>query len=163
MNDSTSSREPNQAAELVEEFERYLQSRGKRMTPQRRRLVELVFSHEEHFDADELMEEVGRRLGLHSVSRPTVYRALAELVESGLLRKMELSGRAVYEHVHGGPHHDHLYCQWCNKLIEFESGELHRIMDAAAGEHQFQATGHRLIVTGICHECQEQRKMGQEK
>lgn len=156
----TSSPAKRNTNKLVEEFGRFLQTRGKRMTQQRRRVVEYIFNHHEHFDAEELTEEVARRFGAHSISRPTVYRALAELVDAGLLRKMELSGRAVYEHGQGGPHHDHLHCQWCNKLIEFESGELHRIMDAVAGEHSFEATGHRLIITGICRECRNQRSGG---
>ena len=37
---------------------------------------------------------------------------------------MTLSGRAVYEHDYGYPQHDHLYCQICDKLIEFSSEEL---------------------------------------
>jgi Fur family ferric uptake transcriptional regulator len=86
-----------------------------------------------------------------------VYRTLNELVEAGLLRKMTLSGRAVYEHDYGYPQHDHLYCQICDKLIEFSSEELQEIRDAVAREHNFRVTGHRLIINGVCHDCSRKR------
>ena len=39
----------------LERFAEFLQTRGKRVTRQRRLIVEQVFSHHDHFDADELM------------------------------------------------------------------------------------------------------------
>jgi Fur family ferric uptake transcriptional regulator len=133
-------------------FEEFLQSRGKRMTQQRRQIVEEVFSRHEHFNADELCDLLARS-ATPKVSRPTVYRTLNELEEAGLLRKMVLAGRAVYEHDYGYPQHDHLYCEKCEKLIEFHSDEVARIRDAVAREHHFRASSHRLIISGLCAEC----------
>jgi len=82
-----------------ERFEEYLQSRGKRMTHQRRVILETVFAQHEHFDADGLWEMV-QQAG-HQVSRPTVYRTLNELEDCGLLRRMQLGNRRVYEHDYG--------------------------------------------------------------
>ena len=140
----------------AERFGQFLQRCGKRITEQRRLIVEMVFSHHDHFDADELIEHLQRLITQRKVSRPTVYRTLAELVEAGMLRKMTLGGRSVYEHDYGYPRHDHLYCQVCNKLIEFQSDDLERIRDAAAEKHRFQVLGHRMFVTGICAECQDE-------
>jgi Fur family ferric uptake transcriptional regulator len=137
-----------------ERFEEFLQSRDKRMTQQRRAIVDLVFSHHEHFDAEELLTKLKETAGDRKVSRPTVYRTLSELVDAGLLVKMDIGGRSVYEHDYGYPDHDHLLCQKCNKLIEFHSDETIRIRDAVARQHQFRVQGHRLIVYGICTECQ---------
>jgi Fur family ferric uptake transcriptional regulator len=136
-----------------ERFSEYLQSRGKRITQQRRVLVDHVFERHDHFDADELIANLGRVEGIGRVSRPTVYRTLNELVEAGLLRRMNLGGRAVYEHDYGYPSHDHLHCTMCDKLFEFQSDELEQLREAVAREHRFRVTGHRLIVTGVCAEC----------
>lgn len=136
-----------------ERFEEYLQSRSKRFTQQRRTLVDHVFSQHDHFDADELMDELVRKFGDRRVSRSTVYRGLNELVDAGLLRKMELGGRSVYEHDYGYPQHDHLHCTQCNKLIEFRSEELEQLRQAVAKDHSFRALGHRFIIDGICEEC----------
>ena len=137
----------------AERFGQFLQRHGKRITPQRRVIVETVFSHHDHFDADELIEHLRELIAQRKVSRPTVYRTLSELVEAGMLRKMVLGGRSVYEHDYGYPSHDHLHCQICNKLIEFHSPELERIRDEVAKEHDFQVSGHRMFVTGYCPDC----------
>ncbi len=80
-------------------FEEYLQSKGKRNTQQRRNLMELVCSRHEHFDADTLIDQLPRKGNAGYVSRPTVYRTLAEFVDAGLLHKFQLDGRAVYERI----------------------------------------------------------------
>ena len=105
------------------------------------------------FDAEELLARLQQVAGDARVSRATVYRTLTELVNAGLLRQMTLSTRTVYEHDYGYPQHDHLYCQKCEKLIEFHSDEVARIRDAVAQEHQFRASSHRLIISGLCAEC----------
>ncbi|RLS34780.1 MAG: transcriptional repressor [Planctomycetota bacterium] len=140
-----------------ERFEEFLQTRGKRITRQRRMIVEHVCSHHEHFDAEQLLEGLRKTPDGATASRPTVYRTLAELVDAGLLRKMVLGGRAVYEHDYGYPQHDHLHCSGCQSLIEFSSDELVRIRDAVASRHQFRAQGHRLIITGLCAACRSGR------
>jgi Fur family transcriptional regulator, ferric uptake regulator len=131
------------ASTPLERFEEFLQSRGKRITSQKRLLVE-------HELLDELRERPETR---RLVSRPTVYRVLGELLEAGLLRRMDLRGRSVYEHDYGYPQHDHLHCQRCDKLVEFHSDELDRICQRVAQEHRFRHRAHRLIVSGICPEC----------
>ncbi|MEM6799683.1 MAG: Fur family transcriptional regulator [Planctomycetota bacterium] len=140
-----------------ERFEEYLQSKGKRITQQRRTLVDHVFARHEHFDADELIESIGRESAGNKVSRATIYRALDELVEAGLLRKMSLGGRSVYEHDYGYPQHDHLYCQECDALIEFQSEDLVDLREAVARLNNFRVTGHRLIITGVCESCASKR------
>jgi len=141
----------------AQRFAQFLQSRGKRNSRQRQLIVEQVFSHHDHFDADELMAHLQDLIARRQVSRPTVYRTLGELVQAGLLRKMTLGGRSIYEHEYGYPSHDHLYCQNCNQLIEFQSAELERIRDAVAKQHRFQVLSHRMFVTGICVQCRRER------
>lgn len=140
----------------LERFAQFLRSRGKRLTLQRRLIVEQVFSHHDHFDAEELLEHLQELIARRKVSRPTVYRTLAELDEAGLLKKMNLEGRNVYEHDYGYPQHDHLYCQSCNRLIEFHSQEIARLCARVAREYDFEITNHRLFVTGQCAECRRQ-------
>jgi Fur family transcriptional regulator, ferric uptake regulator len=141
-----------------ERFEEFLQSRGKRVTQQRRAIVEEVFRRHDHFDAEDLMLHLSKMSAGRRVSRPTVYRTLSELVDSGLLRSMTLGGRTVYEHDYGYPQHDHMHCQKCNKLIEFHSDEVAQIGEALGEQHRFRVTGHRLIFTGICADCRIQKR-----
>jgi Fur family ferric uptake transcriptional regulator len=137
-----------------EQFERYLRSRGRRNTVQRRVVLDYVFREHDHFDVDRLIEKLPRRGQPKYVSRPTIYRTLAEFVDAGLLRKFELAGRTVYELNYGYPEHDHLYCQGCQRLIEFQSDALLALRDEVAARHRFRVTGHRLMITGLCAACQ---------
>ena len=142
-----------------ERFEEFLQSRGKRITQQRRIIVDEVFKQHDHFDAEDLIAHlttvppaVAVSAGPRSIARSTNWST------PGLLRSMTLGGRTVYEHDYGYPQHDHLHCQKCDKLIEFHSDEVAQIGEAVAREHQFRVTGHRLIITGICADCRVQKR-----
>lgn len=138
-------------------FAEFLQSKGKRITQQRRILIDYIFARHDHFDAEELILNLANQPEGNKVSRPTVYRTLNELVDAGLLRRMNLGGRAVYEHDYGYPQHDHLHCTICDRLIEFQSSELKELRESVGNEYGFRVTGHRLIISGICGDCGSKR------
>lgn len=144
-------------------FEEYLQSRGMRQTEQRKVILDLVFRQHEHFDADDLIDKLPAKGEKHYVSRPTVYRTLGEFVDAGLLRKFELEGRSVYEHDYGYPHHDHLHCTKCGRLIEFQSDALTELRSQLASEHQFRVESHQLIISGTCNECVKNKRRVKRK
>ena len=142
-----------------ERFAEFLQTRGKRLTQQKQLLLDTIFKRHEHFDADDLFDELRQDKSTGTTaSRSTIYRFLDELVEAGLLRSMSLNGRAVYEHDYGYPQHDHLYCEKCDKLIEFQSEELRELRKAVAALHNFRVKGHRLIINGVCEACSQVRR-----
>jgi Fur family ferric uptake transcriptional regulator len=146
-----------------ERFAEYLQSRGMRITQQRKLLVDHVFSRHEHFDAEQLIAQLPASGKEGHVSRPTVYRTLNEFIDAGLLRRFVLNGRSVYEHDYGYPQHDHLHCVECNRLTEFSSQELIALRDAVGKNHRFRVTGHRLIINGVCEECQQAKRKTQNR
>jgi len=148
----------NVASSPRQRFEEFLQSRGKRITRQRCEIVDEVFRQHEHFDAENLIQQLSSAAAGRRVSRPTVYRTLTELVDAGLLRAMTLGGRTVYEHDYGYPQHDHMHCEKCGKLIEFSSEVMAQLREAVGREHNFRVTGHRLIITGVCADCRAPRR-----
>lgn len=133
-----------------EKFEEFLRANGMQFTQPRRIVLEEVFSDHEHFDADQLVARLSHRKDARRVSRPTVYRTLAFMVEAGLLRKVARSNdREVYEHDYGYPQHDHLICTKTGEMIEFQNDEIRKIIEKVATEHGFHVTGHRLEVYGL--------------
>lgn len=140
-----------------EKFREYLASRTRpqRFTGQQRDLVRHVFAQHNHFDADSLMDEL-RKARLR-VSRATVYRTLAKLVDAGLLRQLVFGPRTFYEHDYGYPQHEHLVCERCGRIIEFQSPVLEAVIRDACAARQFQSVGHTLIVRGTCVECNRAR------
>lgn len=139
-------------------FSDYLQSRSMRNTEQRRTVLDHVYKQHDHFDADQLIDRLPAKGESGYVSRPTVYRTLGEFVDAGLLRKFVLDGRSVYEHDYGYPQHDHLYCNKCEKLFEFQSDELLKLRDEVASANSFQVRSHRLIISGVCDGCRKGRR-----
>jgi Fur family ferric uptake transcriptional regulator len=142
-----------------EKFREYLASRSRtqRYTAQQRDMVKYIFSKHNHFDADELIDEMKReRL---RVSRPTVYRTLKKLVDAGLLRRINLGSRTVYEHDYGYAQHDHLHCEQCGDMLEFHDPKLEQMINDVCRQNHFQYAGHALIIRGVCARCNRARVM----
>ena len=138
-------------------FREYLASRSKpqRCTKQQERMVRFIFSQHNHFDAEKLIDDM-KQAGL-PVSRATVYRTLTKLVDAGLLRRLELGPSMYYEHDYGYPQHEHLYCQQCGKMIEFQNAAIETALREVCRQHNFQSTGHTFLVRGTCAECNRAR------
>lgn len=137
------------AVSPIDKFREYLQARGLRLTQERATITEAVFSHHEHFDADQLVASLSER-----VSRSTIYRTLSMFEEAGLLRKVaRTNDRDVYEHDYGYPQHDHLICKKCGSLTEFHNAQISSTLDEIARQHGFRMDGHRLEVYGTCSNC----------
>ncbi len=134
-------------------FREYLASRPKpqRFTEQQRELVEYVFRKHSHFDAEQLVDELQKEGKL--ASRATVYRTLAKLVDAGLLRKIEIGQRTIFDHDYGYPWHEHLVCERCNEIVEFQHPGIEDALKDISARHGFRATGHTLVVRGTCAAC----------
>ena len=141
----------------LEKFREFLASRPelKRFSQPQRELVEHIFARHKHFDASELIEDL--KAAGRSVSRATVYRTLKLLVDAGLLRRIEVGPRTLFDHDYGYPSHDHFVCTECGAMIEFQHPRLDEVLQAAAGENEFQAVGRSLVIRGICGACNKAR------
>jgi Fur family ferric uptake transcriptional regulator len=138
-------------------FREYLSSRAKpqRYTEQQRDMVRYVFAQHNHFEADQLIDDM-KHTGFR-VSRATVYRTLTKLVDAGLLRRLEVGALTFYEHDYGYPQHEHLYCQKCRKMIEFQAPAVEAVVREVCRQNNFQSSGHTLVIKGFCHECNKSR------
>lgn len=138
-------------------FREYLASRPKpqRFTEQQRDMIRYIFSQHHHFDAEQLITDM--KASGSGVSRATIYRNLTKLVDAGLLRKLETGTRTYFEHDYGYPQHEHLLCQVCNKMIEFQNPAIDTVIRDVAAKHHFQSAGHTLIIRGTCAECNRAR------
>jgi Fur family transcriptional regulator, ferric uptake regulator len=142
-----------------DKFREYLASRPRpqRYTGQQRDMVRYIFSQHNHFDADQLIDDM-KRAGFR-LSRATVYRTLGKLVDAGLLRRLEVGPRMYYEHDYGYPQHEHLYCQQCHKMIEFQYPAIDTILRDVCRQHGFHSNGHSFLIRGICADCNRARVM----
>ncbi len=135
-----------------ERFLDFLARKHLRLTGPRRAIIATVFSTEQHFTAEELLEWARRRD--KSVSRATVYRTLPLLTESGLVREMDFGKEHRYYDPNYAerPHHNHIICLDCGKIVEFDSVEIERVENEISRRLGFLAKAHRLQITATCEE-----------
>lgn len=140
-----------------DKFLRFLAGKNLRITAQREVIIDTVFGTDQHFTADELLE--WSRARDRSVSRATVYRTLPLLTESGLVREMDFGKDYKFydpnyaEH----PNHNHIICQDCDKIVEFESDQISKIENQITHDLGFSVMTQRLQITASCEEL---KKMG---
>ena len=122
------------------------------VTEQRLQVAQVLFSTHKHLSVQELLELLRGR-GVRA-GKATVYRTLALLVESGLVGEHDFGeGFKRYEYLAGPPDHEHLVCEGCGKLIEFESAEVAELKRELARTHGFEPRHHRLEIYGLCEDC----------
>jgi Fur family ferric uptake transcriptional regulator len=144
------------AVDAATRFAEYLKGERLRMTRERRAILEEMLEVRGHFDADQLLM-LFRRRG-RPISRATLYRTLARLVDAGLVHKIEMAqGQARYEPMFGRHHHDHMVCVECGRIIEFESREIERLQEEICRRKKFTMTGHTHQIRGICATCSDGR------
>ncbi len=144
-------------AQELEAVMRYLRTRGLRQTTARRKILEAVFATHDHFTAEDLLDKM-RRHG-ERVSRASVYRTLSLLCEGNFVESREFQrGQLMYEAMVGQPHHDHLICNGCGTIVEFENDEIEQLQDEVARAHGFVIEHHSLRIYGRCAKCRRKRR-----
>jgi Fur family transcriptional regulator, ferric uptake regulator len=146
-------------AALHHKIYNFIRTKGLRKTAQRDAIIEAAFSTTEHYTAEDLLA-MARKIE-RSVSRATVYRTLPLLVECGVLKEMDFGREYKYydpnfvEH----PHHNHLICVDCDRIVEFEDERIERLEDKiihrlgfspATKTIRIEATCDQLKSSGVC-------------
>lgn len=124
---------------------------GRRVTSQRRLLLDLIRAQRGHLDADELYRRAREKNPRLSLS--TVYRTLRLFKRLGLVE--ELHFEEEHHHYEGRPsrEHYHLVCLRCGKVTEFESPLVPRLKAALSREHRFQVASGEIHFSGYCADC----------
>jgi Fur family ferric uptake transcriptional regulator len=123
------------------------------LTNQRRLLLEILRETEGHLNAKELYQRAIARD--ESVSQATVYRSLNLFKELGLVDEMRLGGVRCYYEIKKSKEHQHLVCQGCGKILEFQSQYFDKLLEAVRSKYGFKITKAELYLTGYCHDCED--------
>ena len=143
--------EKDQAA-AKQKFLDFLDQKSLRITSQRRAIVDTVFSTDQHFTAEQLLEWARKKDS--SVSRATVYRTLPLLTESGLVHEMDFGkDYKIYDPNYADhPNHNHIICNDCDKIVEFESERLNALESEISGKLGFEVQSQQLTINASCEE-----------
>jgi len=125
--------------------------KGHRATVHRQLLLHLIHDAGGHIDAKELYRRATRQD--KSISLATVYRSLHLFKQLDLVDERRLGQvRCCYE-IKQTPEHQHLVCQGCGKIIDFENPLIHKLVDKVQHDHRFKVTKVELYLEGYCEQC----------
>ncbi|MCH2110057.1 MAG: transcriptional repressor [Polyangiaceae bacterium] len=134
---------------LRKTLDTYMNEKGLRTTEQRRLIVNTFFDSEAHCTIDDLLEKV--RAIDPRVGYATVYRTMKMLSEGGIANELHFGdGAARYEIADDTSHHDHLICETCGIIIEFEEPLIEELQERIAAKFDFTITHHRHELYGRC-------------
>jgi Fur family ferric uptake transcriptional regulator len=132
------------------------QIKAKPVTSQRRLLLNVMQEAGGHLDAKELYRRASERDP--NISLATVYRNLRVFEEQGLIDERHLGqARCYYEMKHLGEH-QHLVCEACGQVIEFESSLIRKLVAEVQRKNNFSVTKVELCLEGHCHKCEEKKR-----
>ncbi len=128
--------------------------RGVRLTAQRARVLELVWSSHKPRGAYAILEDLsadGKR-----VAPLTVYRALDFLLEQGLIHRIESQNAFVGCPDPGTAHTGQfLVCTCCGEATELTDPRIAAIIAESATDRGFTITRQTVEVSGICPACRD--------
>jgi Fur family ferric uptake transcriptional regulator len=138
----------------------YMSEKGLRTTEQRKLIVSTFLENDAHFTIDELLEKV--RSVDSRVGYATVYRTMKMLAEGGMANELHFGdGATRYEIADEDAHHDHLICEQCGQIVEFEEPLIEELQERIAKQHAFVVTHHKHELYGHCADrqaCEERRQ-----
>jgi Fe2+ or Zn2+ uptake regulation protein len=131
-----------------------------RMTHQREIILLELKKSKNHPSADELYEKVKKKLP--RISLATVYRNLEVLSETGVINKIEISGRQKRFDWNRAKH-DHIYCMQCHRVDNIDMESIEKPSLQPVSTRGYKVEGCRVEFFGYCPACLKTRKQKGEK
>lgn len=143
--------------ELLARFKMLLKENGLKFTAQREAILKTLYENPNHFTPENLYLLVKENYPELSTGITTVYRTLNLLEENGLVTSISLGVQGKMFEIANKPHHDHLICTKCGKIVEFENEKIEQLQEEIAKEYGFVLKVHIMQLYGLCRECQSEK------
>ena len=125
--------------------------RARGLTRQRRLVLELVHTKDEHPTAAEVFEQASK--AMPGISFATVYNSLRYLKDAGMIREIASFGKSPSRYDSETYRHDHAVCSSCGNLVDFDLPGTVELMRSAARAARFKAESVHLTLVGLCPTC----------
>ncbi len=125
--------------------------KGLKLTPQRMVIFRILSECNQHVTVDEVYQRA--RVEYPMLSPATVYRNMEQMVDTGLLTHLELSGTSMRYDTNLDEHH-HFVCTKCGKVSDVYLDKVNYKLDqrrSHLGNAQINSLD--LHLQGICGEC----------
>jgi Fe2+ or Zn2+ uptake regulation protein len=130
-----------------------LKARGRRLTPQRRAIIQALLDDDSHPTAEQIFSRV--RQVMPDISHATVYNTLRGLVEMGVLQELDLGlGERHYDFA--TENHAHLICLGCGR-VEDAPYDCRVTAPLPKNAHGFRVVDCNVIFRGYCPTCMSRK------
>jgi len=127
-----------------------IRAAGLRVTDSRRAVLDAL-RRRSHASADDIYAEV--LPGIPSTSPQSVYNALADFTEAGLVRRIEPAGHPMLFELRVGDNHHHLICTACGRVEDVDCVVGHAPCLEPTDSHGFAVATAEVTFWGVCTEC----------
>lgn len=117
-------------------------------------IFKILYNNSEHLSVDEIMLIANKDFEI-LLNSSTVYRILSAFEMLGIVDNIVVDDKKRFELVYFKQPHYHLYCQECNKVMEFESVDIHELFLGHLKSINFKPTNFNVIINGVCQKCQK--------
>ena len=131
-------------------FKSLLNSCDLKATPARLKLLKIFTTTTEPLSVKELIQHFKGE----KTDAATLYRNMESLITCGILKQIRLQDRrAYYEYAHS-PHHHHLICEKCAKIVDLKNCEPASLDKKVLQNNGFtKINSHSLEFYGLCNSC----------
>lgn len=135
------------------------QAQRLRLTPVRRRVLEILLEEHRAMGAYEVLERLAKDGFGHQP--PVAYRALDFLVDHGMAHRIQRLNAFTACHHMGQDHIPaFLICRVCHTLSETEAPALNAALSELSGESGFALERASIEALGVCPDCRDSAPQG---
>jgi len=140
---------------LLLRFKDILKHNNLKFTKQREVVLKTMYNNDEHFSPESLYMLIKKIYPKLNVGIATIYRTLNLLEDSDMATSLSFGSSGKKFELGNKPHHDHMICKICDKIIEFEDDEIEKRQEEIADKYGFKLTSHMMQLYGVCKKCQK--------
>ncbi len=131
-----------------------LRQHGYKLTPQRREVIRVVASSQDHLTPAAIYEKVYQNRP--NIGLVTIYRTIDILAELGLICELHAGGSCHSYTLSASGHHHHLICSNCGTVVDVAGHYLGELEQRLSQETGFEIKDYLLEFIGLCQACQKQ-------
>lgn len=139
-------------ADAMADAEKHCRTHGLRLTPIRRRVLELIWQDHvpiKAYDLLSLLQQEG-----HKAAPPTVYRALDFLIDAGVVHRLDTLNAFVGCVDPATDHSGQFFiCTQCQMVAEIRSTSIGQAIEKEAVKVGFRVRSRPMEIPGLCPRC----------
>ena len=134
------------------EFATYLTKKHQRYTIPKKKIVSAIIEKHDPFEIEALLAECNQT-GTH-MARASLYRTVKQLLDANLIQKItSANGKVCYKTNHALNQHDHIICNTCGQIFEFNRKKIDQILMDECMKLRFKPEYRSLHIYGMCQTC----------